>query len=287
MKYSLGIIGNGFVGKATSVLQSKDIQLLLYDVNPELCSPPDATIEYLCSNCDVIFISVPTPMKEDGSYYLNIVGDVVQEVSKHADLNKKHVVLRSTVTPGVSDSFNCFFMPEFLTEKNFVNDFKTNPNWIFGLKQHNKVQNDNFSDLMSKIMTCAKDNNCIESDNCIFVSNEEAEMTKLFRNNFLAIKVAFCNEISEYCETKGINYENVRRIATLDPRIGPGHTRVPGHDGYKGFGGTCFPKDTNALRADMKQQDMKSYVIDAAITRNEKIDRPEKDWNFNKGRAVV
>lgn len=286
-QYKLGIIGNGFVGKATSVLKCKNIQLLLYDIDPKLCDPPNTTLKDLCKECDIIFISVPTPMKKDGSYYLNIVESVVKDISKYADLNKKHIVLRSTVTPGVSDHFNCFFMPEFLTEKNFLMDFKTNPDWIFGLKENNEEQNNDFKNTMSNIMTCAKYTNCIDSDKCHFVLNREAEMVKLFRNNYLAVKVSFCNEISDYCKVKHINYENVRQLAVLDPRVGGNHTQVPGHDGRGGFGGTCFPKDTAALRADMQSYNVKSYIIDAAITRNEKIDRPEKDWNANKGRSVV
>ena len=55
----------------------------------------------------------------------------------------------------------------------------------------------------------------------------------------------------------------------------------------KGFGGTCFPKDTRSLNYDMKQCQMKSYVLDTIIKRNEEVDRPEKDWKTNKGRSVV
>jgi UDPglucose 6-dehydrogenase len=74
--------------------------------------------------------------------------------------------------------------------------------------------------------------------------------------------------------------------ATQDNRIGSGHTKVPGHDGHKGYGGTCFPKDTNALVNFMKSIDVDSYILDATIERNETVDRPEKDWELDKGRAV-
>ena len=62
---------------------------------------------------------------------------------------------------------------------------------------------------------------------------------------------------------------------------------VPGPDGKKGFGGTCFPKDTNSLRHEIQKVGNISYVINGAIQRNEKLDRKEKDWNSNKGRAVI
>ena len=112
-------------------------------------------------------------------------------------------------------------------------------------------------------------------------------MIKLFRNNFLSVKVAFCNEIDEFCTKKNINYENVRKLAVLDKRIGASHSFVPGHDGRRGYGGTCFPKDTNNLKHEMKELGMKSYIIENTVNRNEEVDRAEKDWNDNKGRAVI
>ena len=99
--------------------------------------------------------------------------------------------------------------------------------------------------------------------------------------------VSFCNEIYEFCNLKDVNYENVRKLASIDSRIGSSHTNVPGHDGKKGFGGTCFPKDTASLKHEMEISGMTPYVINSIIERNEKIDRPEKDWFQNKGRATV
>ena len=109
----------------------------------------------------------------------------------------------------------------------------------------------------------------------------------MFKNCFLATKVSFCNEIAELCRVKGINYENVRKIAANDDRILHSHTHVPGHDGKYGFGGTCFPKDTSSLRYVMNESGVTPYILDAIITRNELVDRPEHDWNSNKGRSVV
>ena len=121
----------------------------------------------------------------------------------------------------------------------------------------------------------------------IFLTNKEAEMIKMFKNCFLSTKVSFCNEIYQFCQIKGINYENVRKLSANDDRIHHSHTYVPGPDGKKGFGGTCFPKDINSLRYEMKKTGMEPYVINSIIERNEKIDRPEKDWYESKGRAVI
>ena len=115
----------------------------------------------------------------------------------------------------------------------------------------------------------------------------EAEMVKYFRNTFLSVKVSYCNEIYEYCKIKNIDYDTVRNIAAQDKRIGLSHTQVPGHDGNFGFGGTCFPKDTTGLLKDMVANNMKSYILEASIERNEKKDRPNKDWKDKKGRAII
>ena len=278
----IGIIGNGFVGKATKILKCKDIEILAFDINPELCEPKHLELVDM-KNCDIIFVSVPTPMNKDGSVYTCIVESVINDLN---NINfKNFIVIRSTVPPGTSDILNCYFMPEFLTEKNFVKDFINNPLWIYGLLGH--TSDILFKQTIQKMINYAHKNNCIKSNNITFMPNKEAEMVKYFRNTFLSVKVSYCNEMYEYCQKKGINYENVRSIAALDDRIGLSHTIVPGHDGKFGFGGTCFPKDTHGLLSDMKKHNIKSYILESAIQRNEEVDRPEKDWNSNKGRAVV
>ena len=282
----IGIIGNGFVGKATRVLECEGIEIMCYDIDPKLCIPEGTTLEELCE-CDIIFISVPTPMNEDGSCFLNIVESVVDDISKIVNLDEKLVVIRSTIPPGTSKRLNCYFMPEFLTEKNYIDDFVNNPEWVFGVKGNDTLQDSIFMETIKKMIELAHYNNKIKYDNISYVLNTEAEMIKLFRNTFLATKIAYCNEISEFCEKSGINYESVRDLATRDTRIGGSHTNVPGHDGKKGFGGTCFPKDINSLLHEMKKLDMDSYILKSVITRNETHDRPENDWKEDKGRATV
>jgi UDPglucose 6-dehydrogenase len=280
----IGIIGNGFVGKATNILRNNDVDIIMYDINPDLCSPIGTTLKNVC-DCDIVFISVPTPMNKDGSCHLDILDNVIEGISKIVDLNEKLIVIRSTVPPGTSDRLNCFFMPEFLTEKNFEYDFINNKNWIFGLK--NNFQDIIFKEKINDLLNFSFIHKKINYNNIHFVTNSEAEMIKLFRNNFLATKISFCNEIQEFCSKKNINYNNVRELAVLDNRIGESHSKVPGHDGLNGYGGTCFPKDTHNLSNEMKKIGMKSYIIDGIIDRNEIIDRPNKDWEANKGRSCI
>ncbi len=278
----IGIIGNGFVGKATTQLKCKDIQLYAYDINPNECDPIGLKLKDM-NQCEMIFISVPTPMRSDGSCHLNIINSVLLDLKSNN--YEGFIILRSTVPAGTCDKLNVYFMPEFLTEKNYIQDFIHNKDWIFGLL--NQSKDILFKTKINKLFNLAFQNNRIKYNNLHFVTNKEAEMIKMFKNCFLATKVSFCNEIYQFCEMKGINYENVRALAANDDRILHSHTKVPGHDGNKGFGGTCFPKDTSSLRYEMKTTGMKPYIMNAIIERNEKIDRPQKDWNNNKGRAVI
>lgn len=283
--FRVGIIGNGFVGKATSQLACKSVDMLSYDIRPEQCKPKGLTFEDL-KECHVIFISVPTPMTKDGSCHLDILKSVVDDLDSMGYSGYK--IIRSTVPVGTSDSLGCYFMPEFLTEANYVKDFIENPFWIFGLCQsHTTQQHEEFAHTILTLFDKSHQEEKIKSNQLQFLSNKEAEMVKMFRNCFLATKVSFCNEIAEFCTRKGIEYENVRKWGAMDPRIQKSHTSVPGPDGKYGFGGTCFPKDTASLSYEMKKVGMKSYVLDAAIERNNKKDRSEHDWNDKKGRAVI
>ena len=279
---NIGIIGNGFVGQATQILKCEKNHLFIYDIDPSKCSPAGTTLETLTC-CQIIFISVPTPMDSTGRNYLGIVESVVNQLKSIINPEKTHIVIRSTVLPGTSDKLGCYFMPEFLTEKNWANDFKTCKNWIFGLLNDNQQ----FKENITTIFRNAYEEGKIDSDRLHFVGNSEAEMIKYFRNCYLALKVSFCNEVATLCEKKEINYENVRRLAVLDDRIGGSHSAVPGHDGRRGFGGTCFPKDTLALLREFEDSEVDSHVLRGAVERNTKVDRPEQDWTENVGRAVL
>lgn len=274
----IGIIGNGFVGKATKMLECAEIEIIAYDVKPQLCDPQGTTLKDMIS-CDLIFISVPTPMNKDGSCYLNIVENVVKDL-KNIGCDKP-LILRSTVPPGTSKRLGCSFMPEFLTEANAVFDFINNKEWIFG------VDSDSLKSLLQTMIETASSYDRISHNKITFLSTKEAEMVKMFRNNFLTVKVSLCNELYNWCKAKNINYDTVRTVAFSDSRIGLSHTKVPGPDGKFGFGGTCFPKDINSAISDMVSVNTEPLILKAANNRNNRIDRSSKDWEKNKGRAVI
>jgi nucleotide sugar dehydrogenase len=285
MKLNIGIVGNGFVGQATSLFETKDTNVIIYDIDPSKCKPEGITLENFIL-CDLIFICVPTPMEPSGKCHTSIVENIVKKLKTIVDVKKTQIVIRSTVPAGTAHSLDCFFMPEFLTEKNWKTDFQNCNTWIFGLTK-NQENNDIFISNIQKLIKNAFDYNKIQYNSVVFINSDEAEMIKYFRNTFLAVKVSYCNEIEEFCRKKGIDYEKVKNIASLDHRITRNHTNVPGHDGKRGYGGTCFPKDIQSLHYQMQEVNMKSFMIKSSIERNETIDRVEKDWETNKGRSVI
>ena len=275
----IGVVGNGFVGHAMTLLRPH-VEVLVWDIVPEKRDPKTLNIETFVEESEIIFVAVPTPMNSDGSANLDIVRSVCEEIQEIDDT--KYIVLRSTVPPGTSEELDVAFMPEFLTEKNWKEDFKNCDQWILG-------STDVFLyEKMKRMFELAYNNGSgsVVNKEVIQCKPSEAEMIKYLKNVFLSVKVGFFNELESICSELNINYENVRCIATQDSRIGSGHTKVPGHDGKRGFGGTCFPKDTNALASFATSNIIPTPILDAVIKRNEEIDRPEKDWTLDKGRAV-
>jgi len=217
-------------------------------------------------------------MNKNGSCYTKIVDDVIDSLK---DFTIPHIVVRSTVPIEFSKVHNVNFMPEFLTEKNWRVDFYECERWVFG-SLSKKAQED-----FQTLINLAKEHNKIRHSTVNLMTPSEAEMVKYFRNCFLATKVSFCNEMWNFCKVLNIDYEQVRNVSTADYRINPFHTMVPGPDGKGGFGGTCFPKDMESLRFQMKQMGCQPLIINSALERNKTIDRPEMDWTEDKGRAVV
>ena len=275
----IGIIGNGYVGRATSMLACDSEDLLVWDTDESKRNINNFTDLKVC---DFVFVCVPTPMDKDGSCYLGIVEEVVDQLIA-LGLDSERIVIRSTVPVGTSKNLGVSFMPEFLTEANWEEDFRNNKLRIIGLQDASYSNQIKFTKLFNYAKDCGKINESL----CCFCSTDEAELVKLLRNCFLAVKVSFFNEIENFCSKSNIDYKMVSSLACQDSRIGDSHIQVPGPDGQRGYGGTCFPKDMNSLRCQLKEAGVQSPIIDASVFRNENIDRAEKDWQSKKGRSVL
>lgn len=280
MTCKIGIIGNGFVGGATRLLENSYIEVLTYDIDPKKCVPTGLTFQELC-NTEAIFISVPTPIilsdSEYGKCNTKIVDSIVRKL---LDLNYNgYIIIRSTVPVGYCQTYNSkkiHFMPEFLTEKNWKEDFLNCKLWIFGIS--NFCKNENEIKEVKEWFNNFLNKSPVRNKNCIFVNTNEAEYVKYFRNCFLAVKVSFCNEMYQFAKANEIDYDTIRKIACDDDRIGQSHTLVPGHDGHFGFGLSCLSKDPASVEYQMKKLNIRSDIISAALKRNNEVDRPEKDW---------
>lgn len=275
---SIGVIGNGFVGKATQIFgRSQSVRCIVYDIDPTKCYPLGTTMDTLAALCDIIFICVPTPMSLPfGECDTSIVKKVVNELKDAKD----KVIVRSTVPPGTCQMLGVAHMPEYLTEAHWEQDFINCVEWHLGVDS--ALVHHSFGRLLS-ICKC---DNVIKSDKLVVKPTKVTETTKYFKNAMLAARVSLCNEFEEYCRAINVDYNEVRDMFTSDPRIGRSHTMVPGHDGQRGFGGTCLPKDISGLIVAMLEAGVRPTVLHAIKTRNETVDRPDCDWLQSIGRAV-
>ena len=214
----IGVVGNGFVGHAMTLLRPY-VDVLVWDVVEEKREPKSLDIETFVEESEIIFVAVPTPMNKDGSANLDIVRAVCEEIHKIDD--SKYIVLRSTIPPRTSDELDVNFMPEFLTEKNWADDFKNCDQWILGLTDPFLLEK------MKRMFELAYNdgNGAVVNKEVIQCKPSEAEMIKYLKNVFLSVKVGFFNEIESICSELDINYENVRCIATEDKRIGTSHNK--------------------------------------------------------------
>lgn len=290
---TIGVIGNGYVGGATSFLgkptpvTDKYTKMLLYDIEPDLCSHHGIQMVDLSDNCDFIFICLPTPMDVDGTCSTYIIKKAVFELLNNA-YPAERIIVRSTVPVGTCKDLGVMHMPEFLTEENWEKDFTNQEHWLLGTND----RNDPIRDELYSVFEKAYENEVLLKKPIMhFLTTEETELIKYVRNCFLATKISFFNEIYSFCKFHKIDYDNVRDMTILDDRIGSSHTKVPGTDGKRGFGGTCFPKDMVAFQKQLlpvcSLMGIDCGVVKSAISRNNKIDRPEQDWKEDKGRSVI
>ncbi len=272
---AIGIIGQGFVGTAIREGLKNKFEIETYDkFKDSTCS----SIEELMSKVQMFFVCLPTPMRKDGSCDLSIIRDTIFEADSHSS---NHIaIIKSTVVPGTTEKLNrdcqdlsVIFCPEFLTEANYIDDFKNqNRILIGGPRPASTAVNNMFKKAFPNVLT-------------IKTGSSVAEMVKYFTNTFLATKVSFANEMKKICGNINIDYDKVLEYALYDERIGKTHLSVPGPDGKWGFGGSCFPKDINALITFSRTLGFEPTILSSVWKRNLEV-RPERDWEALKGRAV-
>ncbi|RXK52507.1 UDP-glucose dehydrogenase family protein [Aquirufa rosea] len=213
----------------------------------------------------VIFLALPTPPGEDGSADLKYILQVANDLGP---LLKEYTVIidKSTVPVGTSElvkeaiaqkaqvPFDVVSNPEFLREGVAVEDFMKPDRVVIG------TQSEKAKEVMAKLYApLVRQGNPI-----IFMDERSAEMTKYAANAFLATKITFMNEIANLCELVGANVDDIRRGIGTDSRIGKRFLFAG-----IGYGGSCFPKDVQALAKTSEENNYQFHILDSVMKVNE------------------
>jgi UDPglucose 6-dehydrogenase len=213
----------------------------------------------------VIFLAVGTPPKSDGSPDLSFIEAAADSVAEHIN-GYKVIVTKSTVPIGTGEhlrsrireknprlNFGIVSNPEFLREGAAISDFMRPDRVVIGCRDDEAIAI--MRDLYRPLYL-------IEAP-FVLTSLEAAELTKYAANAFLATKISFINEIASLCESIGCDVHDVAKAIGMDRRIGSKFL----HPG-PGFGGSCFPKDTQALASVAREFGRDSLIVDAVIEVN-------------------
>ena len=215
----------------------------------------------------VIFLALPTPPGENGSadlkYILQVAKDLGPLITEYTVIIDKSTVpvgtselVHKAIAKNVSpDLFDVVSNPEFLREGVAVEDFMKPDRVVIG------TESDKAKEILNRLYApLVRQGNPI-----IFMDERSAEMTKYAANAFLATKITFMNEIANLCELVGANVDDIRRGIGTDSRIGKRFLFAG-----IGYGGSCFPKDVQALAKTSEENNYQFHILDSVMKVNEK-----------------
>lgn len=261
----MAIIGHGFVGKAV------DAGFNDPRIEKNIIDPLYGTrLEDLPNDIELACICLPTPMGDDRSINADLVCEAATWLYENTNAL---IVVKSTVTPDVLPVYPNRFVynPEFLAERNAVEEFLNPTIHVFGGNEIDCDQLKKYYDDYSACRQCPTH----------YTTPEEASFIKYGINCFLASKVMWFNQFAEVIHKSDARYSRVINAMIDDPRIGASHTTVPGFDGKHGFGGACFPKDTSAFLHYANDFSILEEVINANNEVRKKYETDEREKSNN------
>lgn len=255
LRPKIGIIGLGFVGTAIMKNMEWTSDLVLVDKDPARGTHSLADLE----NCEGVFICVPSPQRSDGKCDTSILESVLDSLHDYRGV----IISKCTAPPDFYERMgkrfpNLIHAPEFLTAANAVQDYA----------------NGTFAIIGGSILAYQREAERIiklgqpKLETVSFCSLAEASLSKYAINCFLSTKVIFMNELERLSRSGNMDYTKIAHMISADKRIGRSHLQVPGPDGFYGFGGACFPKDTAALLKYAEEQNIELSVLSAAVKKN-------------------
>lgn len=234
-KLKIGFIGQGWIGKHyADDFEQRGYAIVRYALEEKYIQNKKHI-----SECDIVFIAVPTPTTEDG-FDDSIVRDALVHIGKG-----KSAVIKSTIIPGTTQSLQdqyrdifVFHSPEFLEEVTAAHDAAHPNRNIVGIPYDTEVYRDKAMEILSVLPKAPYE---------AIIAARDAEFVKYAGNCFLFTKVIFMNMFHDTVSAMGGNWEQIREAFIHDPRIGVSHTQ-PIHKSGRGAGGHCFIKDFEAYR---------------------------------------
>lgn len=255
-KPKVGIVGLGFVGGAIRDNMTDSCDLVLVDSNP---GKGNNTYQDLYE-CEGIFVCVPTPQGTDGTCDTGALESVLEKLKEYRGV----VISKCTAPPTTYEVLGKLYptlvhAPEFLTAANAVKDYANGTFAIIGgtVSAYQREA--------ERIIRLGQPNLGGQVHYC---SLGEASLAKYTINCFMSTKVIFMNELYNLATASGLDFNKIAKMVKSDDRIGRSHMQVPGPDGYFGFGGACFPKDTSALLKYADSLGVDMSVLSAAVKKN-------------------